>query len=185
MLMKLSADAFLSFLTKLKKLADYYMLMRDYKTCYYYYDILLRKVIPISFQSALADKTSSSDVFRIVYNQSLERFLLSAFLLTEANGKDVRNDDLFLLTENTNLLLAAIGRPSPAKSAVEQAAPTSSRPFHHIEYLESRYFMQMYLNSEILLENNRENDYINYVYRQIYKVFASLVYIIANIALVQ
>ena len=168
---KVSEDSLYQALTRIKRLADLSLMLKDYKKASLLYEIILKKLIPISHMKSetIAKKFPITETMQYLYNQSLTRFILSLFFLavpaqasTTASATKIsalKGEDLKILLQNSTLLLDAVKTLSDSGSDSPKLA-----------YLQQEYFFQFYIYSMVLLETNGEDEYVNFIYSHLYHV---------------
>ena len=121
----------------------------------------------------------TADIIQCLYNQSLTRFILASFS-SENNillkpGESKLAENMKLLFQNSSLLMDAvktlrISDNSVPYSNAENSIAYSSPENVKLNYLEREYYFQFYLYATLLLEGNRDDEYINYIYSHLYHV---------------
>ena len=182
-LTKISQDVLLRALKNIKRSADIYFILKKYKKAAPLYELILKKLIPIpQMKSALATTKivpMTADIIQCIYNQSLTRFILASFS-SETNillkpGESKLAENMKLLLQNSSLLMDAvrtlrISDNSVSYSNAENSIAYSSPENVKLNYLEREYYFQFYLYATLLLEGNRDDEYINYIYSHLYHV---------------
>jgi hypothetical protein len=165
-LSKLPAETFEAALKTLKCLADIYLMQENYRLASTLYEIILKRLLPLPNMKTAVQKITLTQALQQIYNQALTRFILSTFFIQQNLGRAMITEDLTLLFQNTSLLLEAV------RTLQQQDSPSQGNS--RLKLLQHEYFFQFHIYTALLLEDNRENDYIAFLYKHLYQVCTNL-----------